>query len=243
MRTDSLSGIEAGLLSQPPSQSEARYAPSARLNELINVLQCNAELRTGVVGVNDEPRLFGQLCSENRPSTTLVYVVGDDRAARDRLRCLIELEPNVTLGVAAVVDKEVDRPDLVQQLRQSATARARDVGPARPKVLGHCESNLVVQARVHRWEVDAPKVPCACALKGLENHPRGDAMGDPSLHNLRRSHVDRQTPHGPGQPRICVVPAAIRRAPKRQTPGTRLLGNLRPELLELTACGARPVEA
>src|SRR5581483_227415 len=123
--------------------------------------------------VTDQQRRAGAL-SRLKPMKAAVEVdvVCQYHAARaHRSPSSIEFKQQIPLGVLAVVDKQVDLPSVGKQSRQTVPARSPHVSPPVSNGIGHCHTDLGVRLRgAGRRQIDAPKMPFAIALEGLERN-------------------------------------------------------------------------
>src|SRR5689334_15597064 len=111
----------------------------------------------------------------------------------------------------AVVDEQVDRPEFVEELWQATTARSPHQRPPPLQSLRDGGPCLVLEPRLiqYGWQVDAAQAAGPIGLQPFENHPRGESARDTGLDRGARAEVSGQTPGGPCEPGIGVVPAAV----------------------------------
>jgi hypothetical protein len=115
-------------------------------------------------------------CLKMMEATVEVDVVRQHDAARPhRGPGPIKFEQQVSLGVLAVVDEQIDLLSIGKQSRQAVPARSPHVGPAVSKGIGYCYADLVVELwGMGRWQVDAPEMPFAVGFEGFERNARRD---------------------------------------------------------------------
>ena len=71
--------------------------------------------------------------SETPEATIDVDIIDDDCSARPKERpSAINFESNVSFAMQTVMDEEIDPSELGEEIRQSLSARAADIGPAIP---------------------------------------------------------------------------------------------------------------
>jgi hypothetical protein len=171
----------------------------------------------------------------------LVYVVGHECSVpAHRVPGTGQLEVQVAIRMEAVVDEEVDRADVGEEAGKHSSACPAKKAPSRPQVLRDRRPDLGVKPTVERRTVDAPEVARAGLLQRLENNARRYPARDSGLDGSRRPQVDGETPDGPGEGGVGVVPAAERSSADREALRPQLRNRLRVELVEARALGTRP---
>ena len=144
------------------------------------------------------------------PEAAVNVVYHRDPAGRQRRPYRAELETDVSRRVQAVMNEEVDLLERADQSRQPLPARPLHVRPAGPQILWNGNGDLVMQRRIYSREIDAPQVTVPVAVKALKDHPAGEPMCHPRLHDRRGTQVRDQAPDGLGLRPIAVVPPAVR---------------------------------
>src|SRR5579871_5968421 len=166
-----------------------------------------SQVRAERLGRADQGKLPGNGPGKRAKAPIGVHVVNDDGALRRQAwPGSIQLEPNVTLTMQAIVNEQVDLTQVGKQFRETAPARALDVCPSIRVAFAHSGSDLLAPRPLQGRKINAPKMAAPIPLKCLKNETGRDAVSDPGLDNVLRFQVTRQTPDGSHQSGIAIVP-------------------------------------
>jgi hypothetical protein len=87
----------------------------------------------------------------------------------------------------AVVEKEVQPADRLENTFETAATRALNQSPPRPQILRNGGTDLSMELHVdQRRLIDAEEMSIGVALECLEDHTRGDAAPDAGFDDAAR---------------------------------------------------------
>jgi hypothetical protein len=69
-----------------------------------------------------------------------------------------------------------------------------------------CRADLISPKPLKGRKVNTPEMTVSVPVERLQNTTRGDTVSDPGLDNLFWLQVARETPYGPHQTSIAVIP-------------------------------------
>jgi hypothetical protein len=181
-------------------------------------------------------------CLKLMEATVEVDVVRQNDAARpQRGPRLIKFEQQISLGVLAVVDEQIDLLSVGKQSRQAVPARSPHVGPAVSKRIRYGHADLVVELwGIVRWQVDAPEMPFAVGFEGFERNARRYTPRNARLDNDAWLQVPHDTPHCPRKSWLAVAPTRERASAELHACFRHRLYNLRPQIPKIARERAWP---
>src|SRR5512132_754955 len=152
----------------------------------------------------------------------------------------LQLEVQVACRVQAVVDEEMELLELGQQVWEPLTTCSMDIRPTVPQVLWDGDTDLAMQGRIDRREIDAPQMTAPIALQSLKNDSTRDPVSDASLDHSYRAPMGDDAPNGLGERSVAVVPPAVRGPPNMNTRIGKLSDETVPYPTERCRSLARP---
>lgn len=168
-------------------------------------------------GVTRQQRGRGALsCLKLMEAAIEVDVVRQhDAAGPERSPSPIKFEQQISLGVLAVVDEQVDLLTLGKDSRQAVPARSAHVRPAVPKGIRYRHADLGVKLwGASRWQVDAPQMPFTVGFEAFEHNARRYPPRHARLDNRAWLQVPHDAPHRPRKSRLAVPPTRERASPE-----------------------------
>src|SRR5436190_12342832 len=109
----------------------------------------------------------------------------------------------------AVVEKEVQTGDRIENAIEPAATRALNQCPPGAQILWNGRSDLGLEFRIDKWRlIDAEEMSIGIALERLQNRTRRDAAADAGFDDRASPRVHGDAPRCPRESRIRVVPAA-----------------------------------
>jgi len=143
----------------------------------------------------------------------------------------------------AVVNEEIDLPELGEKLAQPTPARTLEILPAPPARFWNGSCRLASQFSLEdRGKIDAPERATAVSLERLEEEAGRNAPGDSRFDDLLGAEMPGDAPHCTCEPGVGVVPPSISAAAYGQILLPEQPDHVAPECIELRLRRTGPLD-